>query len=309
VSDLNALPFQPDIIHAQHNLDAMAAIMALPGVPAIYCCHGATEPEKQPLHPRILRYVAVTPTMRMRMAAESGIAEASIDVIPNAVDLRKFSTTRKSPDTPRRAAVYSSIVVPGSSLSSTIAEAAALAGLELDFRGSREGARAVHAPETELLDYDIVFAAGKSAIDAIACGCSVIVVSITGCGELVNTENLERLRQANFSIPMNSPPPQPSKILEQIRRYSASDAAETSNRLRIMADLERYLDRFTALYGQVILVNRQRVEDRLAEQRAAANYLRSLVPCITPFDTLPPEERLPLRTESLKKAALGFLQS
>jgi hypothetical protein len=309
VSDLAELPFQPDIIHAQHNLDAMTAIMAFPKVPAIYCCHGATEPEKQPLHPRILRYVAITPTMRMRMAAESGIDEASIDVISNAVDLRQFSNTRTPPDQPRRAAVYSSLVGPDSAISLTIAEAAAMVGLELDFRGARAGARPVHTPETELLDYDIVFAAGKSAIDAMACGCVVIVVGSTGCGELVRTENLERLCLANFSIPMNSPPPQATRILEQIRRYSAADAAETTRRLRTMADFEKYLDRFTALYEQVIAISRERVDDRLAEQRASANYLRSLVPWITPFDALPREERLPLRTEPLRNSVRAYLKT
>jgi len=308
-SDLASIPFRPDIIHAHHNLDTMAAILALPGVPVIYCCHGATEPEKPPLHPRIVRYVAITPTMRMRMAAESGISEATIEVIPNAVDLRRFSKMRVSPELPRRAAVFSSIIGPNSPMSPVIIEAVGMAGLELDFLGSRSGALPVYAPENELLDYDIVFAAGKSAIDAIACGCAVIAVSATSCGELVNPRNLERLRLANFSIPMNSPPPQAGRILEQIGRYSASDVAETAKRLRSIADLEKYVDRFAALYGQVIAASRGRSSDRVEEQRAAADYLRSIAPWVEPFDALPSEARGPLRTEALRSRARAFLDS
>src|SRR4051812_38079645 len=40
VSDLVRLPFRPDVIHAHHHLDAMAAIQQFPGVPVIYYCHG-----------------------------------------------------------------------------------------------------------------------------------------------------------------------------------------------------------------------------------------------------------------------------
>src|SRR4051794_1749938 len=69
-SCLKPLPFVPDVIHAQHHLTAMTAIMALPGVPAVYNCGGAMPSEKQPRHPRIVRYVAISPTFRIRMATE-----------------------------------------------------------------------------------------------------------------------------------------------------------------------------------------------------------------------------------------------
>ena len=41
VDDLTRLPFQPDIIHGQHHLETMTALLCLPGVPAVYFCHGA----------------------------------------------------------------------------------------------------------------------------------------------------------------------------------------------------------------------------------------------------------------------------
>ena len=42
----------PDIIHGQHHLDTMTALLALPGVPAIYVCHGwAPWQERPPLFP------------------------------------------------------------------------------------------------------------------------------------------------------------------------------------------------------------------------------------------------------------------
>src|ERR1039457_3480393 len=35
-TDLENLPFLPDVIHAQHHLDTMTALTALPGVPAVH---------------------------------------------------------------------------------------------------------------------------------------------------------------------------------------------------------------------------------------------------------------------------------
>src|SRR5579862_4781542 len=59
-TDLERLPFAPDVIHGQHHLDAMTAIAGLPGVPALYHCHGAVWREAIPAHPRIHRYLAVS---------------------------------------------------------------------------------------------------------------------------------------------------------------------------------------------------------------------------------------------------------
>ena len=200
-SCLNLLPFVPDLIHAQHHLDAMTAIMALPGVPAIYCCHGATYADKQPKHPRIVRYVAVTPTSRLRMAIESGIDESLIDVVYNAVDLHRFRAIRNPPDRPRRALVYRRNLDPNSLISRQIREAAVVAGLELEFRGIGPKLTPLLNPEEVLPDYDLVFTSGKSAIDALACGCAVILLGHTGSGEMVCEANFDRLRRANFTPP------------------------------------------------------------------------------------------------------------
>jgi hypothetical protein len=50
-TDLENLPFRPDVIHARHHLDAMAAVMALPEVPAIYDCTGGAPLGIVPRHP------------------------------------------------------------------------------------------------------------------------------------------------------------------------------------------------------------------------------------------------------------------
>lgn len=61
-TDLAHLSVQPDIIHAQHHLDAIAVLAALTDVPAVYQCCDASGPEFKPVHPRIYRYLTATAT-------------------------------------------------------------------------------------------------------------------------------------------------------------------------------------------------------------------------------------------------------
>src|SRR6202023_1444656 len=60
IDDLNALNTPPDLIHGHHHLDAMAAMLRFPDVPALYICHGWLPwEERPPIFPSIKRYVAV----------------------------------------------------------------------------------------------------------------------------------------------------------------------------------------------------------------------------------------------------------
>ena len=40
VDDLGAIGEPPDLIHGQHHLAAMTALLHFPGVPALFVCHG-----------------------------------------------------------------------------------------------------------------------------------------------------------------------------------------------------------------------------------------------------------------------------
>lgn len=283
-SSLKDLPFVPDVIHAHHQFDAMAAVLALRGVPAVYCCHGATEMDKQPRHPRIVRYVAMSPTLKLRMAVESGIDEDRIDVVYNAVDLQRFRIVRDPPPRPRRALVYRRGFDPQSPLGGQIREAVAAAGMEMECRGIGNQTTPILNPEAVLPGYDIVFTSGKSAIDALACGCAVIVLGSKTCGELVNEANFDRWRRANFSPPVNSPPTSAPAIAGEIARYAASEVAATARRLRATADLEDYVDQMVAIYDRAMATRRLATPDPAGERRAAVGYLRSLAPWAAQLD-------------------------
>src|SRR5690348_10031204 len=62
VDDLGKLVEPPDLIHGQHHLETMTALLHFPAVPAVYFQHGPRPwEETAPRFPRILRYVTTTP--------------------------------------------------------------------------------------------------------------------------------------------------------------------------------------------------------------------------------------------------------
>ena len=60
IDDLNLLTVPPDIIHGQHHLEAMTAMLHFPDTPAVYFCHGWLPWEEMaprfPTNQRFARY-------------------------------------------------------------------------------------------------------------------------------------------------------------------------------------------------------------------------------------------------------------
>lgn len=278
-TDLENLPFRPDVIHAQHHLDAMTALASLPGVPALYHCHGAVWRESAPKHPRIYRYLAVSRTLAERMTVEFNISPGDITVLLNGVDLARFRTVRSLPPRPARALFFNSRHRPDSDTVSAIREVAVRRRLELDFVGAYFG-RITVEPEKLLPSYDVVFASGRSAIEALACGCAVVVLGRTSCGEMVRSDNFDRLRDANFAIPVNSSPPAIATIAAELDRFSAEDGAAVSTRLRDEADFRQVVDVLLRIYEQIVERHRSVEPDPPAEMLAISRYLRRVVPLI-----------------------------
>jgi hypothetical protein len=276
VFDLADLDIRPDIIHAQHFHDAVPVIAGLLGVPAIFHCHGGGHFDTPPKHPRIYRYFTMTETLAARLAVETGIPRSDVDVIPNAVDLIRFATFRTPRPLAERALIYGNTIRPNY-IVSVIEEAVAMRGLALDRVGRRIGLEITN-PEAVLPGYDIVFASGKSAIDALASGCAVIVVGLQGCGEMVREGNFDKLRAANFTIPVNSPRPVAARVSAEIARYDPESAASVTRRIRREADIELTVGRVERIYQHVIETHAHKPQDPGAENKSLGRYLRELTP-------------------------------
>jgi glycosyltransferase involved in cell wall biosynthesis len=283
--DLGKLTARPDIIHAQHHLEAMTALLRFRDVPAIYYCHGwLPRVEAPPAFPRVLRYVAVDDTCRDRLVCEHGVPEDRARVILNSVDLKKFRARRAPlPSRPQRALVFSNFAEE-SGYVAAVREACARYGIKLDVVGARAGG-ATDEPEKLLPRYDLVFAKARCALEALACGASVVLCDKVGAGEMVTTAELERLRRLNFGVRALNEVLSAEHLAREIARYDATDATDVSRRVRASADQESAVEEISALYEEVIAEYKTYARDddavarRLrdeAEELAAAEYLRRL---------------------------------
>ena len=277
IDRLDALAVPPDLIHGHHHLETMTALLHFPDVLAISFCHGWLPWEEMPpKFPRILRYVAVDETCRDRLVLEHAIPEERVRLLLNFVDLKRFKSRMPLPVTAKRALVFSNYASEDNILP-TIRAACAQTNVGVDSTGIGSK-NATSRPEDLLSDYDLVFAKGKAALEALAVGTAVILCDAAGVGPLVTTENMESLRKLNFGIRALRSPMEPGILSQQIAYYNAVDAARVSAWIRHTAGMECALDDLVSLYEEVVAEYRQLpAPDPAAELRAASTYLRHWV--------------------------------
>jgi len=280
VDDLAQVTEQPDVIHGHHHLETMTALNWFPGVPAIFVCHGWVPwQEAPPVHPRILRYVAVDELCRQRLVDEGGIDPHSVEVILNFVDLDRFRPRKPLPEVPRRALLFSNHASAGE-IAEDVERACSLKGIDLDVVGQASG-NSTAIPETLLTQYDIVFAKARAALEAMAVGCAVVLCDTPGAGPMVDSDNFGRLRPLNFGLKTLSQPLSADGLAAQLARYDRDDAAAVRDRVRREADLSDVTGRFLALYREIAGGRAASLQE---EGRANAVYLRTLAPRIKEND-------------------------
>ncbi|MEM8955906.1 MAG: glycosyltransferase [Verrucomicrobiota bacterium] len=297
VTDLENLEFTPDIIHGQHHLDAMSAITALQEIPAIYHSHGSIWKECLPFHPRIYQYVTVSRFQAERHLVESNLSSKDISVIPNGIDMTRFPSVRDLPDEPKKALLYNRSAHKENPLTQTIEAACRDLGIKTDIIGLSSG-NTIDNPEEVLPTYDVVFASGLSAMDAIACGSAVCILGRESCGPLVSPDNFDRFREANFTIPANATPVSITDIKRELSQFSAESARQVTTRLRHEGDFETVVDQLIEQYEKAIARHHGQPTDPRREILAIADYLQTIVPLIKVVDDhLTWKSMVPLSTQ------------
>jgi hypothetical protein len=273
VDNLNLVGVVPDIIHGNHNTELMTALLYFDSVPAVFYCHSWNAwVSAPPAHPRILAYVAVDDTCRDRLVCEHSIPESQVLVHLNAVDLERFRPRGALPPRPERALLFSNYANQWTHLNA-VRETCDRAGIKLDVVGSGVKNSTEH-PESLLPKYDLVFAKARCALEAMSVGTAVVLCDAAGCGPMVTTQELERLRRQNFGIRALNEKVEVERLMQEIARYDARDAAEVSRIVRSNADLALLVDDVVNLYYEVIEQFRSHRREPIEESRAAADYLR-----------------------------------
>ena len=304
IDHLDAIGAPLDLIHGHHHLETMTALLRFPTVPAVFVCHGWLPwQEAPPRFPRILRYVAVDDTCRDRLVCEHGIPEAQVQVLLNFVDLARFAPRDPLPARPRRALVFSNEAGEHAHLPA-VREACARARVTVDALGIESG-NPTARPGSVLGSYDVVFAKGRSALEALAVGTAVVLCDATGVGPLVTSGDFDRLRRLNFGTRTIREPVSPEALARELARYDAADAAAVARRIRAEAGRETAVDELIGIYREVLAEHAASPAlDLLDETRAASAYLRWVGPFLkAEIGAIEHRERLRARGEHVRLAA------
>lgn len=304
VDDLARITVEPDIIHGQHNHELFTALLRYPDVPAVRVCHGWLDEAPQPF-PRILRYVAVDDTTRDRCVCEWGVPADRLDVLLNFVDLDRFTATRTLPARLGRALVFSNNAAHHRP---AIEDACGALAISVDAIG-HDVDNVAAAPERVLCTYDLVFAKGRAALEAIASGAAVIVCDRDGLGPMVTTTNLERLRRLNFGLRALQEPVGRDALLREIARYDPADARQVTESIRATAAAGAAIDSLIELYRSVIAEWQTGPHSTEDDLRAASAYLQRLAARLRWADDPRAMRYLLLRSARRRLARLPGLSS
>jgi Glycosyltransferase Family 4 len=280
VDNLAKVAEPPDIIHGQHHLETMTAALHFPESPAIFVCHGWIPwEEKPPLFPSIRRYVAVDDLCRERLLMTEGIESGQVSTIYNFADLDRFLPRQPLPPKPRSVLVFSN---NASDVHDAIRDECRSSGIErLEVAGLNSG-RPTARPEEILGQYDIVFAKGRAAIEALATGCAVVVSDYSRTAGMVTSANLDELRRLNFGVRTLQKPLTREAVQQAFASYDPADAGKIAAVMRSTASLTGATDRYLTVYDEVIRAWRGR-SDRSTPTEAlarASRYLHWLSPVI-----------------------------
>ena len=253
VSDLSSLSEAPDIIHGNHHVETMEALLHFPGTPGVFVCHDRTAHwSAPPPINRIRHYVAVDRYCLERLIGDYGIPQHHTRVIHNSVDTDLFVQRRSLQQRPRRALVFSNYAGPGTHMEA-IEQACAALDIELDVIGAGSG-RSCDNPEQILADYDVVFAKARCALEAMASGTAVVLCDTTGLGPLVTLSNVEHLRHWNFGRRVLVEPLESERIIAHLDGYLAEEAGAVSEYIREHASLSSSIEQYLQLYAETLAI-------------------------------------------------------
>jgi hypothetical protein len=242
----------PDIIHGHHHPETVTAVFYFRDVPAVFVCHNPFAwIDHPPNIKRVRQFVAVDILRRDRLLSNSWIAPEDVSIIPNGVDTNRFrSRNTPLPARPQQALLFSNYATSTNYGAHLVSLASSL-GLSLDVMGTGFAA-ACEAPERQLVQYDIVFAVGRAAMEAMACGAACILCDREGLGPLVTPTNVQHLWEYNFGHVLLQQRLTREGLAEQLDRYSPHEAGAVQDFIRQHACLRKSVDRYESLYEKVL---------------------------------------------------------
>lgn len=250
-NNLKKITFYPDIIHAHHNITTIDVVSYFRNSPVVLWIHDRLNKMDHPfLHKNILKYVAVDYNCKERYEKDSNFDPSDSEVIYNWVNLERFKLKKHINKKPKKALVFSNYAKDNNHLTA-IKSACEKSQISIDVIGIGSG-NIKYDPENHLANYDIIFAKAKAAMESITTGAGVIVCDFTGLAGFVTSNNVAHYRKYNFGMKLMKFDITPANIINEIRKYDASDIKNVSKIIRADIDIHLVIDQLLDLYKNCI---------------------------------------------------------
>lgn len=248
--DLSTIDTDIDVIHAHHRHETLIAYTRFADKPIILVCHGILPWQEQPPMSRlnIYRYVAVSEEVRNHLIHNHHIDPNEIEIIRNSIDLTRFYCKQPIHSVPKSAIIVSNYMTEQQRL--LIRKVCERLNIRVNLVGFID--KSVWDIEEHINQADIVFALGRSALEAMACRRVVIVYDYNGADGIVTPENYYLLRKKNFSGRTNNFQYNEEKLLREIEKYSQTIPDEIFKFIEKEHNIRNIAKQFIDLYIRAI---------------------------------------------------------
>ncbi len=186
-----------DAIIGQDGIMSYALAERFPSARHLFVAHSADYAVQYP--PQLPGTVGAVVAFNERVAArlESLAHCPQLIRLRQPIDTWRFTLRPPLPERPQRLTVLSNYLY-GERLE-TVRRAAGEMGMNFTLIGSSEGGKPTLSPEEGLRRSDVVFALGRSALEAMACGCAVYVLGHFASDGWVTQDSYPALERDGFA--------------------------------------------------------------------------------------------------------------
>lgn len=251
LADLDQMLWRPQVIHGHHEWETTVAALRFCDVPVVSFCRGPYNWQEAPCPaPNVVLWAAVDQACGDRLVNSHGLPPDKIELVLNGIDLERFKRRETPVAAVRRVLIFSNYASEQNYVPAVRA-ACERSGAELVVIGSAAGN--IHPRPQEMLgDFDVVFAKGKAALEALAVGCAVVVCDAAGLGPLVTAENFEMLRLLSFGNPCMTDRIDEVGVSARLAQVSTGEVERVSAVVRETCGLGRTIDRLEKVYAAAV---------------------------------------------------------
>jgi hypothetical protein len=270
VGSVEDIGWEPEVVYGHTTAETVALALELHEVPVAFHCHGLAGPTVEPPMLRAVRRYACTGLHTSDLLVRHGVDPRRIDQVPNAVDLARFPMREPLPARPTRAALFGTCfqvedVGP-------VADACERLGIELILIGGGLGAEHVD-PSPALRSVDVVFASGRSALEAAATGCAVVIWNVAGSGGMLAPVGVDTALSVNLGVPLYARPSTAVEAVDALGAYDPEAASAVATHVRRERSLERTADLASAMLRSTVAT--RRLGEAADDRRWLASWCRA----------------------------------